>query len=173
MRPHLESAEALAGASGATNPSDDTTPPAPRFPADIEIIFGIGALLLPAGVARFRTLGIPPHALDDDRARTIVAALLADAPLTEGRARHALERARPGELSYAAAMLTLRVRDAGHAVRAIDRLAEFLAARWLPTMLRWCAARLERGEPLRHVADDLAVWLRCARPQTFAEGVAA
>jgi len=161
--PPPESVAARGGARGATNKHPEDI----AFPAAPEVVWGLGALLHSAGVARFLELGIPPEAFEDN-ARPIVGALLAGQPVDRGRVRSALERERPGELSLAESMLCLRVRDARHAVRAVDLLAEHLAARWLPLYLRWGAERLERGEPLAHVARDLDSWLGCARPCLFA-----
>ncbi|MCW5775898.1 MAG: hypothetical protein KIS87_05580 [Phycisphaeraceae bacterium] len=178
-----ECAEALAGACGADVQDDSTPPVAPLFPAAPEMIFGLSAALNPAGRARLLALGIGPAAIDDPDARSIFAALLADerVDVPGSRVHRALTRERAGETSYGDAMLALAVcreddgddvesrrRVARHAERAIDRLAVYLAGRWLPAILRWCANRLEGGEPLGHVALDLDRWLTIARPSVLA-----
>ena len=136
----------------------------------MEAVFALSAMTWPAGVARFRELGLPLSAFEHDDARTVAAALMGDKPLDvpSTPVRAALERIRPGESSIADAMLCLMPDCPAWAVSCVDRFALAFAARWLPDCLEWCAGRLRRGEPFAHVVADLDRLLTFARPALLA-----
>lgn len=137
-----------------------------RFPADGITLGMMGALQWPDGRARFAELAIPREAIENDDARHLAAAMLAQRPFADPDVRAILERDDGRTVGWGDAIdLYDSYPDAGYAVRAVERFGAEVARHWLPATLEWLAGQLRAGRfTFRHVVHELTQIIGMARP---------
>jgi hypothetical protein len=134
------------------------------FPTDSITLLCLGALLRPEGRERFRHLGIPPGAFEEDDERAVAAMLLEEREPT-AHDLCILGRDDGERMTWMDALEWRWPTDPGWAVYIVNLFADAYARRWLPAFLRWAADQVEAGAwTPAHAADEVGPLFRLASP---------
>ncbi len=140
-------------------------------PVDSITTYALAALFWRRARERSRELGIGPEAFEDDEARMIAAALLAEREFTPAECE-ILWRDDGRTLPWYLAIECIY--DPDWAVYLVDLFAHEYAARWLPPHLRWAADQLESGAwRVEQAAEEIDRLLVFVRPMLLRQGAAA